>query len=471
MRRRFFFVALCTLFVSTPLLAGAASVSWTLQEGSLHSPDNSFGRLNASANVYGPVMNFEYRAYVRNAGTGAIITPGSTVAAGTELEFSFDAHQSSDISWVGSGGAYDSPYGEWRAGATAPTRQCHTDDFVMSGWSNTNGGFGYGNYSMYVNMTVNPPTQTVTGVSGLSCGAPASDGSVVCTASGSGSVPASFSFAETYGKFYPQIQSGSQCRAYNYPMSISETTWQYAYGTSLTIPAQTISYPILVAAVEEENSTPSTPTVSAQNGAACIIDSPYTLLFSSTDSDGDTLRYLIDWDNDGSADQVVPPSGYVSSGTTQSASRTFTIAGEKIVKVLAEDSNGATSAWRTHTFSCTEAADEGSGSTDGEGDGEGDGGSLPPEATLSIRAIPSIVRIGEQTTIRWEASAVSSCSVTGTNGDSLPAEGQTLPIPGEALSTAITGQTTYTLSCIESETGATETATATVNILPIFQEQ
>ena len=54
-----------------------------------------------------------------------------------------------------------------------------------------------------------------------------------------------------------------------------------------------------------------------------------------TDTGGRQLKYGIDWDADGTIDQYVPPSGYVSSGTTQSASRTYSTAGQKTVKVVA----------------------------------------------------------------------------------------------------------------------------------------
>lgn len=458
-----FFAGFLTTFLLGVSIASAASVSWSQTEGALHSPDTSFGSRNASANVYGPVMNFEYRAYVRNADTGEIITPGSTVAAGTELEFSFDGHQSSDISWVGSGGAYDSPYGEWREGATAPTRQCHTDDFVMSGWSNTNGGFGYGNYSMYVNMTVHPPTKTVTGVSGLSCGTPASDGSVVCTATGSGPVPATFSFAETYGKFYPQIKSGSQCRTYNYPMSISKTTWQYAYGTSLPIPAQAISYPIIVA--PEEGEAPSAPSVNAVSGSQCITGESFSVSMRATDADGDSLRYGIDWDNDDEVDQFVPASGYVPSGTTQTASRTFVIAEEKTIQVLAQDNNGNSSGWEQFTFDCADPALPDDDGEFGGDDGEGGGDGIPEEADVTFRALPSMVRFGDTTRLTWSAINVNSCSVSG---GGVVGSGTASP-EGGLETNPIEEQTTFTLTCAGDSGSITKSAT--VNILPVWNEQ
>lgn len=457
------------LFISCLLVAGsfgvanATSVSWNITEGALHSPDTSFGSRNASANVYNPVMSFEYRAYVKNADTGEIIIPGGTVAVGTRLEFSFDTHQSSDVSWVGSGGAYDSPYGEWRSGATAPTRQCHADDFVMSGWSNTNGGFGYGNYSMYVNMAVHPPIKTVLGLSGLSCDTPASDGSVVCTANGSGTIPAEFSFDETYAKFYPQIKSGTQCRVYNQPMSISHTTWQYAYGTSLSIPEKTISYPIVIAG--EEGSEPNDPSVSAALGGQCIVGTPFSITMSATDADGDSVRYGIDWDADDSIDQFAPASGYVSSGTSQTATRTYSEAGDKTIQVLAQDQHGYSSGWSEFSFSCDEEAlDDGGFEDGGEGEGEGDGG-LAPEPDVTFRALPSMVRFGDTTRLSWSAVNVDSCAVSG---GGVVASGTSSP-EGGFETNPIEAQTTFTLMCTGE--GGSITKNATVNILPVWNEQ
>ena len=53
-------------------------------------------------------------------------------------------------------------------------------------------------------------------------------------------------------------------------------------------------------------------------------------------------------------DQWVPPSGYVDSGTSQSASRTYAIAGQKTLQILAQNDQGTRSDWTPYTFTCNE---------------------------------------------------------------------------------------------------------------------
>ncbi|MBZ0092146.1 MAG: hypothetical protein K8F27_07995 [Sulfuricellaceae bacterium] len=80
--------------------------------------------------------------------------------------------------------------------------------------------------------------------------------------------------------------------------------------------------------------------------------------------------------------------------------------------------------------------------------------------TLSITANPTRVRSGGSSTITWNASGVTSCSVTGPGLSSSSKTG--------TKSLAITTQSVYTLACQTS--GAPMTQTATVNVVPGFQE-
>jgi hypothetical protein len=65
------------------------------------------------------------------------------------------------------------------------------------------------------------------------------------------------------------------------------------------------------------------------------------------------------------------------------------------------------------------------------------------------------------------ASNVQSCKVSAQNGDAWNA---IQSIIGGETSSPIKTATTYTLTCIDLQ-GATQTKTATVQILPTFQEQ
>lgn len=508
-------VLLCSiLFLASTHVASAASVSWSSNHPTLRGSNlwttayGNGGVLYTSPYWHvmsSPMTTVIYNAYVYNADTGAVVPPNSTVPKGTRLRFEFSEGASSDLSWFGTGSYNDSPYGSWVNDASQfPGTQCRPEDKIDPAPnlpSNVLSG-------QFARLTVEKPNKSISGISSFSCTA-GSGGNQNCTAATAGVFTPVFNFGATEGSFWASSRSASnhsrtwdqvqtapnplpnpmpQCSALaasdrdgwcyggrgtqlmHYGCFANFTPMQLYQGAdapyTVQVPAQVISYPITV--VDGPNTAPASPTISA--GGSCTVDSPYTLTFSATDSDGDTLRYLIDWDNDGSADQIVPPTGYVSSGSVQTASRTFTLPGTKTIKVLAEDSKGALSAWKTHTAECTEAPVDEDGEFDGDG-GDGDGGgALPPAATMSIRAMPSLVRQGETTLIRWEASGVSSCSITGSNGDALPASGETLPVPGEATTSAIRAQTTYTLSCTEAGTGNTETAIATVNVLPVFQE-
>ncbi len=86
------------------------------------------------------------------------------------------------------------------------------------------------------------------------------------------------------------------------------------------------------------NSAPSIPTVTGP--IVGDAGTTYTFTASSSDPDGDTLRYGFDWDFDANIDVWVPSSGYVNSGTPQSETYSWPTTGTKNFKVLAEDSLG-----------------------------------------------------------------------------------------------------------------------------------
>ena len=95
----------------------------------------------------------------------------------------------------------------------------------------------------------------------------------------------------------------------------------------------------------------------------------------------------------------------------------------------------------------------------------------PQVVTFSLK--PSLVTSGKTTTVTWNVLHVAGCSVTGTNGDSWT--GNT----GAQTSSAITGQTIYTLHCSvltgarnpDSSIASWIDQVATVNIVPKYHEQ
>jgi hypothetical protein len=92
---------------------------------------------------------------------------------------------------------------------------------------------------------------------------------------------------------------------------------------------------------------------------------------------------------------------------------------------------------------------------------------VPPPSVVSWTVAPLIVNQGTPTNVSWEVANVSSCSVSGTNGDSWTG------LTGTKVSGAINAQTVFTLTCTAlSGSGAPNvTRTATVNIVPVFQEK
>lgn len=87
-----------------------------------------------------------------------------------------------------------------------------------------------------------------------------------------------------------------------------------------------------------------------------------------------------------------------------------------------------------------------------------------PESAANISAVPQLVRYDDSTVVSWNASNVTLCTVTGSNGDSW--SGKT----GSETSGQIKGQTIYTLTCTRT-TGGDIVKTATVNLIPVFQER
>lgn len=81
----------------------------------------------------------------------------------------------------------------------------------------------------------------------------------------------------------------------------------------------------------------------------------------------------------------------------------------------------------------------------------------------NIVVTPQLVKPGETTNVQWISTETSSCTVTAANGDSWTG------LFGEQTSGAITGETTYVLTCTAFD-DSTVTDSATVRIVPAWQE-
>lgn len=86
--------------------------------------------------------------------------------------------------------------------------------------------------------------------------------------------------------------------------------------------------------------------------------------------------------------------------------------------------------------------------------------------TGHLQTVPSILSQGNTTQVHWNVSYVSSCSVSGENGDSWI--GVSSGAPGRT-SSPIFERTVYTLSC-EGLDGSNFEERAVVNVVPVFEE-
>ncbi|MEK7628675.1 MAG: hypothetical protein AAB421_04655 [Patescibacteria group bacterium] len=91
----------------------------------------------------------------------------------------------------------------------------------------------------------------------------------------------------------------------------------------------------------------------------------------------------------------------------------------------------------------------------------------PPPPTGNITVTPDLIRKSATTQVSWSATDVSSCSVTGSNGDTWSVGSGTLTTQ---TSTTLTRTTEYVLTCPALD-GSTFRDTATVTTAPEFRER
>jgi len=147
--------------------------------------------------------------------------------------------------------------------------------------------------------------------------------------------------ADDWTGFYPSGTTGSKSHSWTtagtyHVKVIAEDVHGAQSGFS---PALTV---IISTGGNNPPNKPATPTgtTSGKTGTSY----PYST--SVTDPDGDKVKYGWDWDGDGSVDQWDDNGGsYYTSGATISTSHSWGTEGTYIVKVKAEDINGAQSVW------------------------------------------------------------------------------------------------------------------------------
>ena len=93
--------------------------------------------------------------------------------------------------------------------------------------------------------------------------------------------------------------------------------------------------------------TATAPTVTGPISLGTGANGTYT--FTATDPQGDQIRYGVDWDMNGVADEWLPAGvTYVNSGTPQSTTHSWVTPGAKTFQALTQDFQGLNSAWTVY---------------------------------------------------------------------------------------------------------------------------
>jgi hypothetical protein len=95
--------------------------------------------------------------------------------------------------------------------------------------------------------------------------------------------------------------------------------------------------------------SPSAPVVTGPVGVLNTNVS-YDFSFVSTDPNGRQISYEAEFDNSGLTIYLPPFFGYVNSGTSQTASKSYSTGGPHFLRVRAKNNNNQYSAWTTYNF-------------------------------------------------------------------------------------------------------------------------
>lgn len=343
--QKIIFTVLSILFI-LPVSVNAESAVWSKTISSKFYSDTS----KKGWSLNNPTIKVQYVAYPVNLDTGRIIRCGSTVPVGTNVFFGTADHRYTDIGWFATGSVYDSPYGSWHGSASKSGSLCQDRNEFFRAYDL----LGSGNTASYfADFAVVPPVKSIVGLPTNQCWnsgrfANGWSSSWTCRTSSHGTLNASFVFNQTYGRFWGGMRVN--LKRYKDRCYVNGDGLLKAGGTDrVTIGQVSISCPIYVRGVPA-SANPGNPRVT---GNACVTGAATQYTIVATHPDGTTantrLRYLIDWDANGSVDQVFPGSGYVAQGVAQTVTRVWGTSGAKTFKVMAEDAVGRKSGWTSHT--------------------------------------------------------------------------------------------------------------------------
>lgn len=343
-----------------------------------------------SVGLSSPAYTVTHIANAYNASTSDVYNDGASIPVGSSIRFAPETPKNTDISWVGVGRLSDSPFGEWRAGATAPKQEgeledgykvnafgvltpshrevatCEAKDFVNM----------VNEFTVYIPFVINPVIPSYTASTNLSCGSPAANGSVTCAVTASGPISFRFNYPSTYGHFYyrfydprdintPIFKVEPGCYGTAEPLKTVESgcdsdactqTAGLPQNFRATIPTQSITFDLT--AITPTGAPPSAPlirgnsTMSSAAPASGSAGSTINFYFRADDPENNTIRYEYTWSDVG-VPSSVPATGFVPDLTVRSTSRNFASPGSYTLTVAAIDSNANRSLVSTHTITIT----------------------------------------------------------------------------------------------------------------------
>lgn len=417
-----------------------------------------------------PVMSIRYRTHIEGAG-GTRIACGTeqnptVVPYGTMVRYVFEDHKYSDFSWSTSGGTWDTPYGIWKEGSFNPrpsNSEFNKRKAVVGQKFRQRNVKAEGTF-----VALEPEKKMLGGASSANCNT-RGNGDYVCTQeiTNANGIRARFRLEGIPIKLMLDLNSPGTGPHYVADRKLT--------GPELKAPAATVD--CFLKADESPNGNPAAPSVTVtydSENDQCVVGLAVNLQIQGNDPDGDLVRYLIDWDNNGTYDEMYPTSGYMAGGSTQVIRHSYSNVGLKTVRVAVEDDRGLMSEPVVRTISCGENLElenlgEGIGAVIYDDLGEGGANGIL-DGDLTIRAIPAFVGSGSTSFVHWNTEGMTACIVTGSNGDGGSDEWNVLASLSNGVETSpIVEQTIYTLSCVNADGNQFED-TAQVSIIPNWQE-
>jgi hypothetical protein len=178
---------------------------------------NAFTDPSGFTGIMAPQYKITYQADVVNTGTGASYADGASIPVGTNITLKFPAvppppqvfqqyysASGNGIAWEYANDPVQATGGRWVAGATDP-RACTaaSADWPVMVWQTTGGTPALNtlvNESRYFTFPFAPPALSITGISGMTCGALVGN-TMACSTTG-GPISATFNYAATFGNAY-----------------------------------------------------------------------------------------------------------------------------------------------------------------------------------------------------------------------------------------------------------------------------